>query len=79
MDGHISVETQPNTGSTFSVRLPLRPLPGMSDAAAAASEIRGLSCLVIGGPAGLADDLATYLRADGASVTRVADLASARP
>src|SRR5712671_6665855 len=79
MGGHISVETQPNAGSAFSVRLPLRPLPGMSDAAAGASEIRGLSCLVIGGPAGLAGDLATYLRADGASVTRVADLASARP
>jgi anti-sigma regulatory factor (Ser/Thr protein kinase) len=79
MGGHISVETRPNAGSTFSVRLPLRPVPEMSDAKAAASEIRGLKCQVIGGPAGLADDLAMYLRADGASVTRVPDLGAARP
>jgi len=79
MGGHISVETQPNGGATFSVRLPLMPLPEMSNAAAGVAEIRGLSCLVVGGPGGMADDLATYLRADGASVTRAPDLAAARP
>ncbi len=79
MGGHISVETRPNAGSTFTVRLPLTPVPEMSSAAARDSEIKGLRCLVVGRPGGLADDLATYLSADGASVTRAPDLAAPRP
>jgi two-component system, sensor histidine kinase and response regulator len=37
-----------------------------------------LTCLVVGGQAGLAGDLATYLTAEMASVARVSDLAAAR-
>src|SRR5258706_4728531 len=62
MGGHISVETQPNAGSTLSVRVPLSPLPGMSEAAAGAAEIRGLNCLVIGGPGGPGGGLGALLR-----------------
>jgi signal transduction histidine kinase/CheY-like chemotaxis protein len=78
MGGEIAVATKVNTGSTFTVRVPFHLAPELADAAHSASEIRGLNCLVVGQHAGLADDLAAYLEADAASVTRVPDLAAAR-
>jgi signal transduction histidine kinase/CheY-like chemotaxis protein/HPt (histidine-containing phosphotransfer) domain-containing protein len=78
MWGEIAVETKVNTGSTFTVRVPFQLAPELADTAQSASEIEGLTCLVVGRHAGLADDLATYLEADAASVTRVPDLAAAR-
>jgi PAS domain S-box-containing protein len=77
MGGDITVETQLNVGSTFIVRLPfdLSPEP---HAAEAILEIKGLTCLLIGEHAGMADDLAAYLEAEAASVARVPDLAAAR-
>ncbi|MGA2190682.1 MAG: ATP-binding protein [Steroidobacteraceae bacterium] len=77
MDGEITVATKVNAGSTFTVRVPFRLAPELTDAAQSASEIQGLNCLVVGEHAGLADDLAAYLEADAASVTRVPDLAAA--
>ena len=78
MGGDIVVETKVNMGSTFTVRVPFDLAPELAGAAQSVSEIEGLSCLVIGGQAGLADDLATYLEADAASVARAPDLAAAR-
>jgi two-component system, sensor histidine kinase and response regulator len=78
MGAEITVETNLSTGSTFTVRVPFDLAPEPVDEAKSASEIKGLTCLVIGGHGGLANDLATYLEADAAAVTRVPDLAAAR-
>jgi two-component system, sensor histidine kinase and response regulator len=78
MGGEIRVETKLGAGATFIVRVPFDLAPQPADTAQGVSEIKGLSCLVIGGHAGLADDLASYLEADAASVARVPDLAAAR-
>ena len=78
MGGDIAVDTKVDMGSTFTVRVPFEVAREQADAGQSPFEIKGLSCLIVGEHAGIADDLATYLEADGATVARAPDLAAAR-
>ena len=78
MGGKVTVQSKPGKGALFSVHLPFKLPPEQPAADTAPSLVAGLSCLVVGTPGGLADDLATYLAHDGAMVDRVVDLTAAR-
>jgi PAS domain S-box-containing protein len=89
MDGEIAVQSAPNQGSLFSVRIPFAlPIsasancdPAQLAAVAAAPDpylVAGLPCLVMAGADGIADDLISYLSHDQAMVERATDLPTAR-
>jgi PAS domain S-box-containing protein len=76
MGGTLAVRSVKEQGSTFVLTLPFVVLP-MRDDALAAPETAGLACLVIGQAPGLCNDIASYLRHDGALVEQVSDLGAA--
>jgi PAS domain S-box-containing protein len=78
MGGEIAIHSVLGKGSTFNVRLPFVPQTTDAGATLPASDLAGLSCVVVGAPGGRADDLAIYLEHAHAKVERVPSLASAQ-
>ena len=77
MGGTIAVESELGKGATFTLVVPFPIAQSPTQEAAATPELKGLSCVVIGAPAGLADDLAAYLDHDGATVGRLSAVGDA--
>ncbi len=72
MGGTVNVKSAPGEGSVFTVRLSFTS-PLAAPAASKILDLSGISCLVVGDPRGLADDLAIYLRYSGATAERATD------
>jgi len=78
MGGDIKVRSALGEGSTFTIRLPFAPLLSEPGAVEPAADVTGLSCMVVGSPDGLANDLSVYLEQAHATVERAPDLVSAK-
>ena len=75
MGSEIAVQSEPDKGSVFAVRLTFVPLPAKPGSGK--SPVAGLRCLAVGSPDGLTGDMAAYLAHGGATVERAANLAAA--
>jgi len=78
MGGDIGVLSTPGEGSVFSLNLPFALGPEPVVPTAIPNLVTGMPCLVMASADGLADDLAVYLGAEQALVSRAADLSSAQ-
>ncbi|PSJ16967.1 response regulator [Nitrosomonas supralitoralis] len=77
MDAEITVESQPQHGSTFIIQMPFKPLTDISYADHKTDDLEGMNCLILGEDDGLSNDLAVYLKSAGAIVEQVSNLATA--
>jgi len=78
MKGKITVESEPDKGSVFTLLLPLKVQQGKTGSNQTQTiDLTGLSCLVLGAEDGLGQDLASYLRYAGASVKLLTDFSAA--
>lgn len=79
MKGDIAVESSPDKGSLFKVRIPLRMIPEeISEQGEPEIDLTGLSCIVMGSEDGLSPGLAAYLKYAGVVVERTPDLPATR-
>ncbi|MBI1173731.1 MAG: PAS domain-containing protein [Sideroxydans sp.] len=78
MGGEITVKSTPGKGSLFCVHLPCKLPLEQAEEQKMPSRLTGLSCLVLGQPEGLVDDLAAYLEHSSALVERVPDVVAGR-
>ena len=78
MDAEITVQSEPQQGSTFIIQMPFKPLPAISVANNKINDLSGLTCLILGDKDGLSHDVAIYLKSAGATVEQVPDLNAAR-
>jgi two-component system, sensor histidine kinase and response regulator len=76
MGGRISVRSEFQKGSVFSVRLPFA-VPTAEGTEADAPPLIALNCRIIGAEQPLSNDLTTYLATSGAQVQRFDDLRAA--
>tara|TARA_R110000824_G_scaffold336_11_gene2425 strand:- start:83797 stop:86187 length:2391 start_codon:yes stop_codon:yes gene_type:complete len=77
MEGEITVQSELHQGSSFRIKIPFSLAPAEPVDQPLASELDGLSCLLIGDDEGDTTGLATYLHHAGASVERVNDITAA--
>ncbi len=78
MGAEITVQSELQQGSTFSIQMPFKPLPASSVSDdSKINDLTGLSCLILGGYDGLTNDLVVYLKNANAMVEQVNDLTAA--
>ncbi|GKS68619.1 PAS domain S-box-containing protein [Nitrosomonas sp. PY1] len=77
MDAEMTVRSEPQQGSTFTIQMPFKPLSPTIDGNRQMVEeldLDGMNCLIFGDDDSLSGDLAAYLKSAGAKIKQVFDL-----
>ncbi|MBS0483769.1 MAG: response regulator, partial [Proteobacteria bacterium] len=75
MDAEITVQSEPQHGSTFIIQMPFKPLPESAAVNHKIEDLDGMNCLILGDNDSLSNDLAVYLRSAGAKVKQISGFA----